>query len=97
MSCRYHPDKNSDDPVASEKFQEATFSYNILSDPDKRRQYDASGFEVIDGMVEQFELTVFSVTNAFATLQAIEADSQELELDLSSLNTVNTVFAALFR
>lgn len=29
--------------------------------------------------------------------QAIEADSQELELDLSSLNTVNTVFAALFR
>jgi hypothetical protein len=30
-------------------------------------------------------------------VQAIEADSQELELDLSSLNTVNTVFAALFR
>jgi hypothetical protein len=29
-------------------------------------------------------------------VQAIEADSQELELDLSSLNTVNTVFAALF-
>ncbi|XP_066319461.1 chaperone protein dnaJ 16-like [Miscanthus floridulus] len=72
MALKYHPDKNSDDPVASEKFQEATFSYNILSDPDKRRQYDASGFE------------------------AIEAESQELELDLSSLNTVNTVFAALF-
>lgn len=72
MALKYHPDKNADDPVASEKFQEATFSYNILSDPDKRRQYDAAGFE------------------------AIEADSQELELDLSSLNTVNTVFAALF-
>ncbi|KAJ1280985.1 hypothetical protein BS78_04G274300 [Paspalum vaginatum] len=72
MALKYHPDKNADDPVASEKFQEATFSYNILSDPDKRRQYDASGFE------------------------AIEADSQELELDLSSLNTVNTMFAALF-
>ncbi|KAF8729497.1 hypothetical protein HU200_017435 [Digitaria exilis] len=72
MALKYHPDKNADDPVASDKFQEATFSYNILSDPDKRRQYDSSGFE------------------------AIEADSQELELDLSSLNTVNTVFAALF-
>ncbi|CAL4885305.1 unnamed protein product [Urochloa decumbens] len=72
MALKYHPDKNADDPVASEKFQEATFSYNILSDPDKRRQYDSSGFE------------------------AIEADGQELELDLSSLNTVNTVFAALF-
>ncbi|KAL6635102.1 hypothetical protein ACP70R_027773 [Stipagrostis hirtigluma subsp. patula] len=72
LALKYHPDKNADDPIASEKFQEATFSYNILSDPDKRRQYDSSGFE------------------------AIEADSQELELDLSSLNTVNTVFAALF-
>lgn len=48
--CRYHPDKNADDPVASDKFQEATFSYNILSDPDKRRQYDSSGFEVIYGI-----------------------------------------------
>jgi hypothetical protein len=38
------------------------------------------------------------VTIVFLLLcQAIEADSQELELDLSSLNTVNTVFAALFR
>ncbi|CAN6178622.1 unnamed protein product [Urochloa humidicola] len=72
MALKYHPDKNGDDPVASDRFQEVTFSYNILSDPDKRRQYDASGFE------------------------AIESDSQELELDLSSLNTVNTVFAALF-
>jgi hypothetical protein len=30
-------------------------------------------------------------------VQTIESDSQDLELDLSSLNTVNTVFAALFR
>lgn len=29
--------------------------------------------------------------------QAVEAESQELELDLSSLGAVNTVFAALFR
>ncbi|KAJ3700626.1 hypothetical protein LUZ61_004331 [Rhynchospora tenuis] len=72
MALKYHPDKNGDDPVAADMFKEVTFSYNILSDPDKRRQYDNSGFEAIDG------------------------DNQELELDLSSLNTVNTVFAALF-
>lgn len=29
-------------------FKEVTFSYNILSDPDKRRQYDSAGFEVIE-------------------------------------------------
>lgn len=27
-------------------FKEVTFSYNILSDSEKRRQYDAAGFEV---------------------------------------------------
>jgi DnaJ-class molecular chaperone len=37
--------------VASDKFQEATFSYNILSDPDKRRKYDSSGFEVTYTMI----------------------------------------------
>jgi hypothetical protein len=37
------------------------------------------------------------VTNAFVIVQAIEADSQEVELDLSSLNTVNTLIVAVFR
>lgn len=43
---RYHPDKNGNDPKAADMFKEVTFSYNILSDPDKRRQYDSAGFEV---------------------------------------------------
>ncbi|WJX56830.1 Chaperone protein dnaJ 16 [Trifolium repens] len=72
MALKFHPDKNANDPKAADMFKEATFSYNILSDPDKRRQYDSSGFE------------------------AVESDSQELELDLSSLGAVNTMFAALF-
>jgi hypothetical protein len=43
---RYHPDKNANDPKAADMFKEVTFSYNILYDPDKRRQYDTAGFEV---------------------------------------------------
>ncbi|KAG2707407.1 hypothetical protein I3760_05G147300 [Carya illinoinensis] len=72
MALKYHPDKNANDPEAADMFKEVTFSYNILSDPDKRRQYDAAGFEAVD------------------------SGSQELELDLSSLGAVNTMFAALF-
>lgn len=43
---RYHPDKTANDPIAADMFKEVTFSYNILSDPEKRRQYDTAGFEV---------------------------------------------------
>lgn len=43
---RYHPDKNASNPEASELFKEVAYSYNILSDPEKRRQYDMAGFEV---------------------------------------------------
>ena len=46
MYPRYHPDKNANDPKATDMFNEITFSYNILSDPDKRHQYDTAGFEV---------------------------------------------------
>lgn len=44
---RYHPDKNTNNPEAAEQFKEVAFSYSILSDPEKRRQYDNAGFEVI--------------------------------------------------
>lgn len=46
FTFRYHPDKNANDPVAADAFKEVTFSYNILSDPEKRQQYDTDGFEV---------------------------------------------------
>lgn len=44
---RYHPDKNVNNPEASELFKEVAYSYGILSDPEKRRQFDNAGFEVL--------------------------------------------------
>lgn len=43
---RYHPDKNPNDPVAADMFKEITFAYDVLADPENRRQYDTTGSEV---------------------------------------------------
>ncbi|XP_022968122.1 chaperone protein dnaJ 15 [Cucurbita maxima] len=72
LALKYHPDKNVGNPEATELFKEVAYSYNILSDPEKRRQYDTAGFEAID------------------------VEGSDMEIDLSNLGTVNTMFAALF-
>ena len=42
LAVQYHPDKN-DSPDAEEKFRKIAEAYEVLSDDDKRRQYDMSG------------------------------------------------------
>ncbi len=43
LAKKYHPDRNPDDPEASEKFKEISEAYGILSDEDKRARYDQYG------------------------------------------------------
>lgn len=40
-----HPDVAQDDPDSEHKFKELTFAYEILSDPEKRRDYDMYGLD----------------------------------------------------
>ncbi|MDR2963238.1 MAG: molecular chaperone DnaJ [Bacteroidales bacterium] len=43
LAVQYHPDKNPGDKAAEEKFKEAAEAYEVLSNDDKRRQYDQFG------------------------------------------------------
>ena len=43
VAMQYHPDRNPGDKAAEEKFKEAAEAYEILSDTDKKTQYDRYG------------------------------------------------------
>jgi molecular chaperone DnaJ len=48
LARELHPDVNSHDPEAEEKFKEAAEAYEILSDSERRATYDRYGFEGLD-------------------------------------------------
>ncbi len=49
LAKKYHPDTNPGDKEAEAKFKEASEAYAVLSDPEKRKQYDQFGHAAFDG------------------------------------------------
>ncbi len=43
LARQYHPDRNAGDKQAEERFKEISQAHDVLSDPDKRKQYDRGG------------------------------------------------------
>uniref|UniRef100_A0AC34QRS6 Chaperone DnaJ C-terminal domain-containing protein n=1 Tax=Panagrolaimus sp. JU765 TaxID=591449 RepID=A0AC34QRS6_9BILA len=50
LAKEVHPDRNQEDPIAQEKFQDLGAAYEVLSDPEKRKVYDRSGEEGVKKM-----------------------------------------------
>ena len=75
LAKQLHPDKNKDNPKASEKFSEVTRAYDILSDKTKRAQFDRgevqAGFE--RAVREVSEARTF--WSAYVELPAFELDT----------------------
>jgi molecular chaperone DnaJ len=49
LALKFHPDKNPDDASAEEKFKEAAEAYEVLSNAEKRAQYDRFGHSGVGG------------------------------------------------
>jgi molecular chaperone DnaJ len=49
IAMQFHPDRNPGDKAAEEKFKEAAEAYDVLSNPDKRAQYDRFGHSMGSG------------------------------------------------
>ena len=49
VAMQYHPDRNPGDKAAEEKFKEAAEAYEIISDADKKAQYDRYGHAGVSG------------------------------------------------
>ncbi|KAB3543733.1 MAG: DnaJ domain-containing protein, partial [ANME-2 cluster archaeon] len=55
LAMQYHPDRNKE-PEAEDKFKEISEAYGVLSDPEKRKQYDRFGHAGIDSQYTQEDI-----------------------------------------
>lgn len=71
LAKKYHPDTNPGDKEAEAKFKEASEAYAVLSDPQKRQQYDQFGhaaFEGGAGGAGGFEFNMDDITSMFGDI-----------------------------
>ncbi|MDW7680135.1 MAG: molecular chaperone DnaJ [bacterium] len=70
LALQYHPDKNSGDTNAEEKFKQISEAYEVLKDPEKRRRYDRFGKSGIKGGFEGFGGFEFDLNDALRTFMS---------------------------
>ena len=49
LALKYHPDKNKGDKASENKFKEASEAYHVLSDKERRTNYDQFGHAAFEG------------------------------------------------
>ena len=65
-AIKHHPDKNKGDKAAEAKFKEASEAYHILSNTEKRKNYDQFGHAAFEGSGGRSGFSNFDFTSSFS-------------------------------
>ena len=68
LAVKYHPDKNKGDKTAENKFKEASEAYHVLSDKERRSNYDQFGHAAFEGSGGRGGFSNFDFTSAFSDI-----------------------------
>lgn len=86
LAHKYHPDRNQDDKNAESKFKEVSEAYEVLSDPQKKEQYDTFGHNVprsgSRGYANPF-VDPFDMFNSFFRNEQIRRKGRDLRVEVN--------------
>ena len=68
LAVKHHPDKNEGNKASEEKFKEASEAYHVLSDKERRQNYDQFGHAAFEGTGGRGGFANFDFTNAFSDI-----------------------------
>src|SRR6266850_2089950 len=94
LAKKYHPDVNPGNKQAEEKFKEITEAYAVLSDKDKRRQYDTVGPEGFQSGFDFSDLFRggYRPGGGSKTYQWSSGSGQDFHFDVSGLEDIFGTF-----
>jgi len=68
LALKYHPDRNKDNKEAEAKFKEASEAYHVLSDKERKANYDQFGHAAFEGQGGRGGFSNFDFSNAFSDI-----------------------------
>ena len=89
LALKYHPDKNPGNKEAEEKFKAISEAYSILSDPDKKSQYDSGGNINFGGNFDPF--SVFGNFGNFSSFGNFGGFTQRQQPNVSRISPDNKI------